>query len=389
MKTVINSKATRAGIKFVTGILSKHHILPILNNVHVCANGCFRVTATDLDVTLQARLPGQTSMEGKTTMPGRALADAVSGQLDVELDTDEKHVTTVRARSAVRSVVGIPDSAFPPIIAAPDGSPSVTVPADLFMSCLKRVSAAISKDHTRYILQSVCLEIAPDSITFVATDGRRLHKCTLALCGLPLTRNEASVSCPMRTLVIPDYTVKHILRMPLDKKTPGDITITNWDVISQPVGNAEAEKTGFVRLDAGILSITSRLLVGTFPNYRIVLPLDTKSSVSVNVADFKSAVEVASEAVSAKCNAVKLSFTNNQLIVSANTPDVGSSSMTLAVNWTSPDLCIAFDPDYLIDVCNSFKPAGGHMMLHFIDDLSPLKVTDGTNLAIVMPMRLQ
>ncbi len=79
MKTTINSKLTRAGIKFVAGVVSKRTTLPILSNVHLYANGAFQVTGTDLDCTLTARLPGVTAIEGKTTLPAKALTDAIAG----------------------------------------------------------------------------------------------------------------------------------------------------------------------------------------------------------------------------------------------------------------------------------------------------------------------
>ena len=81
MKTTLNAKNmnTRAAIKFVAGIISRRSTLPILSNIYCAANGCFEMTATDLDVTLRASCECQTQVDGQTTIPGRALLDIGSG----------------------------------------------------------------------------------------------------------------------------------------------------------------------------------------------------------------------------------------------------------------------------------------------------------------------
>ena len=81
MKTIIqNSKTNTAAVKFVAGAIGRRNTLPILANVLCTANSRFEMTATDLDVTLQAACDCQTAQDGETTIPGRALLEAVGGK---------------------------------------------------------------------------------------------------------------------------------------------------------------------------------------------------------------------------------------------------------------------------------------------------------------------
>ena len=461
MKTVINSKLTRAGIKFVAGIVAKRSNLPILSNVHIYANGCFAVTGTDLDVTLSARLPGATAVEGKTTLPARALMDAVAGGNDIELETNDKHVTTIKSGVGVRSVCGLSNDEFPAETVMPESAAHVTVPADLFIACLKQVEGAMSTDESRYVLNGVCLELSAEEIKFIATDGRRLQIASLATGGTPLTAEQkAAVEAAQKTLesitsatataktrfdeelaknpptytpvevesfgtlyrkedhstvkqwqsvldennamliaaqaelaklgasrqvLIPTCAVKHILRLPLDKKAPGVLTLSDWTMPGK-------DSTPQARIDCGDYSITTKQIEGNYPNYKQVIPNETKIAVRVNIAALRECLKVAEKATDEKSNSVKLSVANNSMSVTGKSPEVGEATASLMAQSDSDpavEFVIAFNPRYLIDACDMFAVAGLEMTLNFIDELSPVKITnESATVGVIMPIRL-
>ena len=464
MKTTINGKTTRAGIKFVAGIVSKRQSLPILGNVLLYANGCFQVTATDLDCTLTARLPGTTATEGKTTIPARTLVEAVTAGNDVELETSDKHVTTIRAGAAVRSICGLSPDEFPPEIVMPESAAKLTLPAELFMTCFKQVYLAMSTDESRYVLNGVCVEITAEQIQFIATDGRRLQTVSMATGGTPLTEAEraaiaagekvlsaateelkaaqtrydsalaanpstytavevpvygtlyrredhVTVRCSQtvldnaqadveaarkslrnlnagRSFIIPAGAVNQLLRMPIDKKNPGMLTLSDWTV--------GKENSVMVRVDCGDYSLTTKTIDGNYPNYKQVIPSETRIAVLTNIESFREALAIAEKATSEKANSVKLNFTKYNLEITANSPEVGDCKVNIACgyNETNPDasakdFSIAFNPRYLIEACDSLDTAGDDFTLNFFDELSPVKITNRNgNMVVIMPMRL-
>ncbi len=148
MKTTLNTKETRAAVKFAAGIVSNRTTLPILSNLLCYSNGHFEVTGTDLDVSLIARCPSQTAIEGKITLPAKRLLEAVAGNGDFELSADEKNVVTIRAGAVARTVAGLAAEEFPlvphwrrsivPQVApcpsadrAPDGAPVAVVAPEI------------------------------------------------------------------------------------------------------------------------------------------------------------------------------------------------------------------------------------------------------------------
>src|SRR5438445_12030229 len=133
--------------------------------------------------------------------------------------------------------------------------------------------------------------------------------------------------------------------------------------------------------------IVTKLIEGNYPNYRQVIPAETKERVTLAREEFLHALRRAEIMTSEKSNSVKLNFSKNKLEITANSPEVGEAKESLAVNYKGPDMAIAFNPKYMIDPLNALT--NDEVFLELIDELSPgvLKI-NGPFLYVVMPMRL-
>ena len=87
-----------------------------------------------------------------------------------------------------------------------------------------------------------------------------------------------------------------------------------------------------------------------------------------------------------KANSVKMTFSENNLKLTANTPEVGESRETMAINYSGEETTIAFNPQYFIDPLNALDEEEVHF--EFTDQLSPgvIKVNQPF-LYVIMPMR--
>jgi DNA polymerase-3 subunit beta len=133
--------------------------------------------------------------------------------------------------------------------------------------------------------------------------------------------------------------------------------------------------------------IITKLIEGNYPNYRQVIPNEVKERVPLVREEFLHALRRAEIMTSEKSNSVKLSFTRNNLAITANSPEVGEARESLAVNYSGADIAIAFNPKYLIDPLGALS--NDEVYIELIDELSPgvLKI-NGPFLYVVMPMRL-
>jgi DNA polymerase-3 subunit beta len=135
-----------------------------------------------------------------------------------------------------------------------------------------------------------------------------------------------------------------------------------------------------------VLLIT-KLIEGNYPNYRQVIPGETKERVPFAREELLHALKRAEIMTSEKANSVKLAFGKNTLAITANSPEVGEARESLAINYKGKEFAVAFNPKYMIDPLNALTD--DEVYLELIDELSPgvLKIK-GPFLYVVMPMRL-
>ena len=112
-----------------------------------------------------------------------------------------------------------------------------------------------------------------------------------------------------------------------------------------------------------------------------------RSRIALAREEFLHALRRAELMTSDKSNSVKLTFGKNNLLITANSPEVGEAKESLAINYKGKEMAIAFNPRYMIDPLTALP--NDEVYLELIDELSPgvLKI-NGPFLYVVMPMRL-
>lgn len=356
------------GLQSVQNVVSTRTTLPILSNVLVRAEGDrVEFTATDLDVTVSCSVEATVKEGGATTIPVKKFFGIIRELTspEIEIETDDKNVTSIRAGSSFFKIRGLAAEEFPPLPKFKEDK-RITVPQEKLRSMLKKTAFAISTDESRYVLNGIYLSLKDHKITMVATDGRRLA----------LVDEEADIAEKSQgEFIIPSKAVNELSRLLTDK---GDVDVNFSD--NQASFTLKAEK------GPGVL-IVSKLIEGNYPNYRQVIPAETKERIALPREEFLHALRRAEIMTSDKQNSVKMAFVKNQLAITANSPDVGEARETMSVNYKGKDLAIAFNPAYLIEPLNAL--AEDEVFIELIDELSPgvLKI-NGPFLYVVMPMRL-
>ncbi len=368
MNLTISKEQIINGLQSVQNVVSTRTTLPILSNVLLRAEADkLHLTATDLDVTISCSVEAKITKPGASTVPVKRLFGIVRelGNSEIELEVDDKNCCSIRAGASFYKINGLSADEFPPMPSFKEEK-KVTLQQEVVKGMLKKTSFAISSDESRYVLNGIFISLKDHKMTMVATDGRRLA----------LVDEEADVpENSQGDFIIPAKTVNELNRLLMDKGEL-DIRITE----NQASFTLRDEK------GAGAL-IVSKLIEGNYPNYRQVIPAETKERVPLNREEFLHALRRAEIMTSDKANSVKLSFGKNKLEITANSPEVGEAKESLAVNYKGPDIAIAFNPKYLIDPLTAL--VNDEVFFEMIDELSPgvLKI-NGPFLYVVMPMRL-
>jgi DNA polymerase-3 subunit beta len=367
MNLTITKDQIIAGLQAVQNVVSTRTTLPILSNVLLNADGQhLEITATDLDVTVACKVEAKITKPGSTTLPVKKLFGIVrelNGEIEVE--TDEKNIASVRSGSSYFKIHGLGADEFPPMPKFKDDR-KVTVSQDTIRGMLKKTAFAVSTDESRYVLNGIFISLKEGKMTFVATDGRRL-----ALVDEEVDLAEKSAG----EFIVPAKAVNELTRLLQDK---GTVEIKFGE---NQASFALQNENGF-----SVLLIT-KLIEGNYPNYRQVIPGEAKERIPLVREEFQQALRRAEIMTSEKANSVKLAFGKNNLTITANSPEVGEARETMAVNYKGKEFAIAFNPRYLIDPLGALTE--DEVFLELIDELSPgvLKI-NGPFLYVVMPMRL-
>jgi DNA polymerase-3 subunit beta len=170
------------------------------------------------------------------------------------------------------------------------------------------------------------------------------------------------------------------------RKTVGEVQ----RLIEDNAAEAAVELSqGKIRFTIGAVTLTSKLIDGTFPDYARVIPLGNDKELVVDKAEFEAAVDRVSTVSSERGRAVKLSLSPGKLTLSVTNPDSGSATEELEIEYDADPLDIGFNSRYLLDIAAQLE--GEAAVLKLADPGSPTLIQDRTNtgaLYVLMPMRV-
>jgi DNA polymerase-3 subunit beta len=363
MKFRISKEAFLDGLQKVQHVVSSRTTLPILSNVLIVAkDGRIQFTTTDLDVGITGSVEAQIDKEGATTLPAKRLVSIVRElpTSEIEVSIDAKNHASIRSGPAFFKIIGLSEAEFPPL---PNflGSKEFRIPQQVMRDGLRKTSYAISSDETRYVLNGIFASFREGKMTLVATDGRRLAMVDSDL-EFPAS-HETDV-------IIPTKAVQELQRLLVDT---GDVIVKLTDnQISFTIGDS---------------LLASKLIEGNYPNYRQVIPGDALERVIIAREALLETVRRVSLLSSDKSNSVKLVFSENQIEVTANSPDVGEAQESMDVIYQGKPMQIAFNPEFLMAPLRALET--NDVYLDLIDEMSPgvLRI-EGSFLYVLMPMRV-
>jgi len=363
MKFRIAKEAFLDGLQQVQHVVSSRTTLPILSNVLIEAGeGSLRLTTTDLDVGVSGIVPAEISKAGATTLPVKRLVNIIRElpSAEIEVSVDSKNVASIKSGPSFFKIIGLPDGEFPPL-ADFEEAKEYKIPQSILRSGLKKTSYAISTDETRYVLNGIFTSFKEGKLTLVATDGRRLAMVDHEL--------EFPASHEV-DFIIPTKAVQELQR---HLGADGDLILRLSD--------------NQVCFEIDSSMIVSKLIEGNYPNYRQVIPGETKERLTLSREQLLETTRRVSLLSSEKSNSVKLSFGPNQVDVTANSPDIGEANESIEVAYDGVDFAIAFNPEFLMAPLKSLEEDMVHLDL--IDEMSPgVLRTDDAFLYVLMPMRV-
>ena len=367
MKFSTNRETLLKSLQLVTGVVERRQTLPVLANLLVVArDGALSLTGTDLEVELVAVESGvDIQQEGETTIPARKLADIWrslpdEAEVTVEVSGDRATVRSGRSRFTLAT---LPAQDFPKVESGQDDA-EFKLSQSALANLLDQVSFSMAQQDVRYFLNGMLLELAPQHIRTVATDGHRLAMSTLEGVGGGAERRQA---------IVPRKGVLELSRL-LDD---GD-----EEVLLQLGAN-------HLRLTQGPYTLTTKLVDGKFPDYEKVVPRDLGRTITGDRDSLKQAFQRASILSNEKYRGVRVIIDGELMTIQANNPEQEEAEEEVAVDYDGERMEIGFNVSYLQDVLNV---VGTDQIQLSVSDANSSALIEGAGddnaVYVVMPMRL-
>ncbi|WP_103172604.1 DNA polymerase III subunit beta [Paracoccus sp. SY] len=372
MKFSIERAVLVKAVSQAQSVVERRNTIPILANVLIEATPdgvSFR--ATDLDTEVVDQAPAQVERPGATTVSAVMLNEIARKLPDgalVQISTDEAAGRlSVQAGRSSFNLATLPREDFP-VMASSEYSVNFKAKADLLRRLFDKAKFAISTEETRYYLNGVYMHVAQvdgqPMLRCVATDGHRLARIDAPL---PVGADE------MPGVIVPRKTVAELRKLLDDDDTDIAVSVSETKV----------------RFATPTLTLTSKVIDGTFPDYSRVIPLNNARKLEVDATDFARAVDRVATVSSERSRAVKLALDQDRLILSVNAPDAGAAEEELIVAYADDPLEIGFNAKYLQEIASQVDRDNAVFLFNGSGDAALIREGgDQSAVYVVMPMRV-
>jgi DNA polymerase-3 subunit beta len=326
------------GLSAVSHAVSSRSTLPILSNILLATDqGRLKLAATNLEIGINCWVDAQIHEEGTTTVPAKLLTDLVSSLPQAPVDisvAEDTNLLTIKSSGSIANIKGMDASEFPLIPSAEGGEPPVLLDAVLLKEMIAEVAFAAADDDSRPVFTGVQVQVNEEKITFAAADAFRL-----AVRVAPLPGDDH----PRGDILVPARTLTELARI-LPAEGPVEMIVT--------------PNRSQVLFHTPQLDLVSRLIDGTFPNFRQIIPKEHATRAVVETKLFAEAVKRAALFArdSSNITRVKINPGENDglepgaLTVEATAEDLGDNTSTVNAAVDGPELQIIFNVKYLADV---------------------------------------
>ncbi|HEY1246723.1 MAG TPA: DNA polymerase III subunit beta [Hyphomicrobiaceae bacterium] len=378
MKLVIDRGELLRGLGHVTSVVEKRTTIPILSNVLLRASERgLQVRATDLEREVVEETRADISQPGAATVPAHTLYDIArklpdGAQVEMRRDNERERLVLASGHSRFTLQTLAPED-FPDLSPG-EFSHRFEIGAIDLKRIMDKTKFAISTEETRYYLNGIYLHQASQAgqptLRAVATDGHRLAQAEL-----PLPPGADGIP----GVILPRKTVHELLRLIESSETMVGVDIS-------------ASKARFrigIDKEIGRVTLTTKLIDGTFPDYARVIPKANDRALKVRNGAFVAAVDRVSTIASERGKAIKLNLDDTRLVLSVNNPEGGSATEELAADYGAEPLEIGFNARYLLDIASQIESESALFLL--ADAGSPTVVKDESDegsLYVLMPMRV-
>ena len=351
VSNVSRAVSTKASIPALEGVLIKAY------------DGKLNISGYNLEIGITTDVEATIQNEGEIVVSAKLFLDIVRRLPEeiVMIETDDRMVTYITCGQVDYQIVGMSSVEYPdlPSFEQTDG---ITVSSKIMREMIRQTVYAVSENTAKPIYTGSLFEIEDGVFKIIAIDGYRMA-----------IRSENVDSDSRNAFVVPGKTQLEVLKLLTDDEENVDIIIGQRHITFQ-VRNYR---------------VISRLIEGTFLDYKTTIPSDVKTELVINTRTNINSVERMSLLNNDRVQSpVRCKFSGNEIRLSCASA-VGRANDVISVDIIGDDVEIGFNNRYLLDALKNTDTDEIKLVLNGPVAPMIIKPVKGDSfLSIVVPMRL-
>ena len=325
MKFTFDRDAMIKEISIAQEIITNKSPVSILSNILIIAeNNSLTIKATDSTVKFTTVIPVDIQEQGRTTIFCDKFMSILSSLPSGEIEFIQEDIGVTIKPIAKRVKFQLKSQASDkfPESGTSDNVPFFEIPSKDFKEMIKETIFAVSDDRNRYFMTGVYFIKNGDTLTMVATDGRRLS-CD----------NKTGFSVPdFQPAIIPTKILACVLKNAPDE---GNLQI------------AVVDKSVFIKFSN--VEFSSVLIEGQFPNYQKVIPENLTMSFMVNKADLDAALKRTTIMVDKKVSRIIFKISSGTLKLISPESDIGTADEEIPCRYDGQEISMALNFTYVTE----------------------------------------
>lgn len=345
------------------------HSFPLLTHVLIEAkDGRVKLSGTNLDTSITVFVGASVEEEGSITIPARHLLEFLSNLTEETLvATLIKDTLHIQAGATKSRFTGVAASNYPELPEFESASLVLEIDAKTLFSAVSSVAFAVALDETRPVFSGIYIKLEDNKLILAASDGYRLSEHTLIL---------EDYEGEDFSLVLPARAFIEIVRILNSCDEPAKVYINN--------------NTNLCLFECDDIFMSSRVVDGTYPDYKRIIPVGGKLQATFLAQSFLEAVKLTHVFTKNSGNMLSIYIDPAGFLrVGSSDQEVGENTTEIPAEVTGDGLEIVFNAKYLLEFLSNNK----HEKLIFIanDATSPCILSPSDNetfVHVLAPMQL-
>ena len=345
-------------------IVNKNTTLPVLSGLFLSTNqNSLSIKATNLDIGISIDIPVKVSEPGIVVVPAHVISSFISSlSKDKNITINTKNQVLEVKTSATKTIIKTLPSEDFPIVPEISDDKTFLIPARDFIFGIKSVIYAASVGSIKPELSSISITHEGEFLVFAATDSFRLAEKKIRERQVP----------HFKQILVPQKNAMEIIKI--------------FDRGEEEISISIEEHQ--MALRSQNVYLTSRIIEGTFPDYKQIIPKEITSKAVLLKQDLTNSLKT-SLVFSDVFNqlTLKLSPEAKNFEIESKNSTVGESVYIVEAVLEGDDISINVNHRYFTDCFQSI--ATDSVSLSFSGQSKPIIVQgvgDTSFLYLVMPM---